>query len=237
MNTFRIIILFSFCLVSNHSSGKDVIVGFESGYQGYNMKYLKEFTTDIPGKIPFLTKTLSNYPPYWNFGGFLGLANTLHYEIGLRYNFASTGAKISRVDYSGEYEFLSVINRNSTGIYFTIPFYKPVRFMTKFVLDAGYLWTNLEMTESILLNDLFDETNLSNFKSDGFYLAPSLMISYNILPISIMCRAGYEINVSNKEFIGSDVDLPPKNSGDPKPNWSGAFINFGIAYTFKNLLK
>lgn len=237
MNRLRILIVFIFGLISLHTSGKEIKLGLGSGYQWYNMKYLKDFTNDIPRNMPFLTKTLSNYPPYWNFGGFLGFANTLHYEIGLRYNFASTGSKISRLDYSGEYKFLSIINRNSTGIYFTIPFYKPARFMTQLVLDAGYLWTNLKITESLMLNDLLDETTVVDFKSDGFYMAPSLQISYNILPIYIMCRVGYEVNISNREFIGDNVNLPPDDSDDPKPNWSGAFINISVAYKLNTLFK
>lgn len=203
----------------------------QTGYGFYNMSTFSQLTTLLQSTLPFESKVISNYPPYHYYQPMFKFKKN-NLDIGFYYLFQTTGARISSVDYSGEYKFDSKVNGHSPGVYLSgiMKQYKKDRF--EFFLQAGLTFSTLKISEYLRIDTI--ATNTENaFNSYGVYCEPGINYIYNVK------RMGFEINVGYfKEILRSEYSAKEGEAGKigvgKKINdfdvWDGVRVGLTFSY-------
>ena len=210
--------LFLQSIVSQNSS-----IGAELGFHWYNMNELKDLNEYTLTQLPFEAKITENFPPYFTYGAYLVFNYNSDINIGFRYTFNSTGSRISRSDYSGEYLFDSKVKCHSPSIIVNMDIIKFGKFSANFMSDLGITFSTLDFTEEFNLYQVDSVSTNYSTTAKSFFWEPSLLLSYPISFIDINFRIGYQIDF---------VNFNPKflKSYGIKPNWSGVNLAVSISH-------
>ncbi|MBI9067139.1 MAG: hypothetical protein JEZ09_07600 [Salinivirgaceae bacterium] len=79
-------------------------------------------------------------------------------------------------------------------------------FSLHLLIDAGYLYSILEIEESLTIYDVIDETSY-NFKANNFYIDPSVSIEFPLNRLLLAFKTGYQIDLYKGAFkLSSNKD-------------------------------
>jgi len=221
---YLLIIFLNFVFLQSIVSQK-LNIGAELGYHWYNMNELKDLNDYTLSQLPFEAKITENFPPYFNYSGFLMFNYNNAFNIGFRYTFNSTGSRISRSDYSGEYLFDTKVKCHAPSIIITMDINKFGKFSASFMSDFGITFSSLDFTEEFNLYQVDSVSNNYSTTAKSFFWEPSFLLAYPISFIDIGFRVGYQIDF---------VNFNPKflNTYGIKPNWSGLNFAVSVSHSF-----
>jgi hypothetical protein len=210
------------------------VIGGDVGYHSYKMEELMKVTQRVASSSPFQVTVVSNYPNYFSFSGFSGVQFDNSFQLVLKYNYASTGSRISRSDYSGNYSFNSIANRNALGVQIGMPIIKNGSFIGQFCIEQGISFNKLLFEETLnIYSSNYELSSNDEFVSHNLYISPGLSFKYSINNIIPALSCGYEFNF-NRQVLTNSNDLKLNVSGnDVVADWSGFYINVSVAFLIK----
>lgn len=222
----------------NFSYSQKFDLGYETGYQWYKMEDLR-FNTDRNIKfLSFDAKVVENYPNYFNHHFFLQYITKWNIGLGYRFGFYSTGSRISRKDYSGEYILDCNLKSSSQGIYISYIFYKNENFSVGIELDYGKMYNKLNWNEELVLYDLDSFEDSYEFKSKNSYWGPSLYINYSVSIFTLGFKTGFIKNRKIETLEESKYVF--MNNGPSHPigaDWSGFYVNLNLSMNIITLFQ
>ncbi|WP_080903332.1 hypothetical protein [Parabacteroides sp. Marseille-P3160] len=225
-------LLILFCLTAAFRVGAQFTVSYSAGYGRYDMGDMKNVLSTIQSQlnsaVPGLGLTnVDNFPAYINHTLDIGYKYKVH-EFGLKSSFLTTGGKLSRADYSGEYSVKMIVNGFREGIYYRNYFYTDEKdagpFFSLFAeLSPNVMISHLKLKEGFSIADADDKyVDEENFTKVGFTILPQAGAKYNFTrTVGILITTGYEFSFS------SGIE-----GGDNKINWSGIRLAGGFSYLF-----
>lgn len=233
---YLILLLLVTSVFCNHSSGQSLKFGLHTGFGFYSMPNLGEINNSVSEDLPFDTKIVADFPPYWNYNTSL-LLGFKNFNIGINYSFQSTGSRVSAKDYSGDYHFDMKVKANSAGIYGDIVYSPYKKIEISFYSKLNIAFSNLEIAECLMISDSSLMNSTYEFKSVNYYFEPGLNFAYSITKyLDIGMYAGYLIGFGSQAFYSvKDKDYKlynPNNYNTIKPEWNGFRIGLSIYYTF-----
>jgi hypothetical protein len=231
MKSLVSIILF-ILIINARAISQDFSIGFQSGIATYSMLDLKKINKIIPGELPFDTKTVANFPPFFYFSAVVKkrIGNV---NLGLVYLFQSTGSRISGKDYSGEYRFDMLVNCSAPGIYSEVILPSSGKSQFSYFSIAGFAYSGLKLNEflNVLDENVTDETY--RFRAVNYYIEPGFSYNYPYRFFNFGINAGYLIQFRNNAFHSTgnkNEILTNPQSGEPAvPGWSG--LRAGLSFT------
>ena len=237
MRNIFIIVLVLICFPAAIFSQKLNLV-LEPGIGSYGMDDLKELNKMNLGSLPFDAKATSNFPAYWY--NKLSLQYSLKKLVtaGITFFYQSTGSRISRADYSGEYSFDNRIRALSPGVMAEL--YFPINaFMISIRNEAGIEFTKLRLNEYLRINTE-SNNNKYSFTSQNWYYEPAVKVSYPVSFFRLGIVAGWLFDMKKEILTGSDSNTNNKNiilsGGNPATaDWSG--MRLGISLSINLLQK
>ncbi|MBN2763575.1 MAG: hypothetical protein JXR41_10825, partial [Bacteroidales bacterium] len=190
---------------------------------------------EIMSNIPFDTKLMSDFPPYYFYRPVISIKYQ-YFSLGVLYTFCSTGSRISARDYSGEYLFDMKINANSPGVCLDVEVLSKRNFHFALGMIFGSLSTDLRTHEffSLLDSVYYDDSFL--YESLNYLFEPGLKISYHINRLEIGMHIDYLLQIGEQAFyFGNNMKNMIYNSitrQPVKPDWTGLRIGFSLYCTF-----
>jgi len=236
---FKIIFFLAFLLITKVLLSQDFNIGYEGGYQSYNMSDLKEINDHTLKRISFDARITENYPAYIYHSPFISY-RFKNFGIGVRYNFKSTGSRISREDYSGSFKLDSKIKSHSSALFVNYRLYKWQEIKIKLASDFGYSYSVLNFIESLKLTNIDEETMNTDVVANSFYVNPGVEISYPIAFFNLGIKAGYHIDVySGNLHVKEDKEAKLIKTGgeNVKANWSGIQIGVSVSASLARLFS
>lgn len=230
-NVFFIVFILTILPVTLFSQELNLVL--EPGIGTYGMKDLKEFNTMNLNSLTFDAKITDNFPNYWSNKILLQYSMKKFLTFGIACSYQSTGSRISRVDYSGEYFFDTKIRAFSPGV--MAEFYIPLNnFRFSFCNEVGIDFSKLRLNEYIKINSELKEDDYS-FTSENWYYEPTVKLSYPILFFRLGITTGYLLELKKGIVVSSDNQNIKLSDGElVTSDWSGA--RFGISLSI-NLLQ
>lgn len=222
-----------FLLFISLYAAAQVSVTYSFGYGSYKMGDMKTFLEKtqlhIEEKHPGLnTYIVDDFPAYITHNLDIGYQIKRH-EFGIKGGFYSTGGKISRQDYSGEYEFKTTINGYKTGIYYRNYLYnqkigKKSSLSLFGEISPSVIISEVKIKSHLTINEEpLEAENTSIYKVD-FACLPQVGVRYKIIPmIGVQLAAGYEIAFGEKAY---------RLDGNPRIDWSGFRASAGANISF-----
>lgn len=206
-------------------------IGFETGIGTYRMDQLKKFNAAF--NLPFDAKLVSDFPAYINY------QSSIHRKLnrsslGLSVAFQSTGSKISRKDYSGEYYFSTTVYSPSLCINYEklITTYKNMNFNV--YSEAGVIYSFLKMKEFLQINNTNVADNLTELVALNYIFEPGINFSYQFREISLGLNIGYALQIGNGTFhlYGKKeaILVQPDTRDMVSPDWTGIRVGLSVGY-------
>ena len=144
----KCIILILLLQITSHAAvfSQELNINLESGLGSYKMNDLKELNDMVLESLPFDSKITENFPAYFYYKPSLILSFNKFINFGIVWSFQSTGSRVSRTDYSGEYLYDMKIRASSPGL--LIEFYYPIdKFRISFSNEFGINYSKLNLKE------------------------------------------------------------------------------------------
>jgi len=217
---------------------QNVSVLLEQGIGSYRMNDLKQLNIEVLNSLPFAAKVTENFPLYWNYKLSLMLSIKNDLDIGATCSFQSTGSRISRVDYSGEYSFDSKINALSPGIIAEI--HIPLnKLRISFNNEVGIEYSKILLIEHIKISSNLKENRYS-FKSQNWYYEPTVRLSYPILFFRLGITGGYLFDFKKgivRSIDSNNFNIKLSDGKLPTADWSGMRLCATLSFNMSQLFK
>lgn len=216
---------------------QELNLALEPGIGAYGMKDLKEFNAINLSSLPFDAKITNNFPNYWNNKLLLQYSMKKFLTLGIACSYQSSGSRISRVDYSGEYFFDTKIRAFSPGL--LAEFYFPLnKFRFSFNNEAGIEFSKLRLNEYLRINSESKEDEYL-FTSKNWYYEPTFKLSYPILFFRLGLVAGYLLDFKKGVFVSSNnYNIKLSEGKLATSDWSGLrlglYLSFNLLHIFKS---
>jgi hypothetical protein len=229
------VILFLLILnsISNSLFCQEINFKLEMGSGSYRMGDLKEMNDLDIKSLPFEAKVIDNFPMYWNYNASLLYDFGKWVTAGISGTFQSTGSRVSRSDYSGEYTLDTRVRALSPGA--IIEVYYPVgRFRISVSNEAGIEFNRCKLKEVMKINTELQETNYP-FTSKNFYYEPAVRVNYPVSFLRFGIFAGYHFDFIKKDLSGTQVNLTSIYLSDGHKavlDWSGVRIGASLSVSF-----
>lgn len=206
-------------------------IGFETGVGTYRMDQLKELNAALV--FPFDTKLMSDFP------AFIYYQSSIHRifnqsSLGLSVAFQSTGSKISRKDYSGEYYFNNTVYSSSLCVNYEklITSFKSLNFNV--YSEAGAIYSYLVMKEFLQINNTVIADDLTELVAFNYIFEPGINFSYQFSKIALGLNIGYAVQIGNGAFHlhgEKEAILIEPDTGDKvTPDWTGIRVGLSVGY-------
>jgi hypothetical protein len=225
-----------FIVTCYHVSSQEIRLGFQTGLGTWSMIGLKGINDLVSQSIPFDTKLVANFPPYYYYQPSISKIFD-EYGFGLIYNFQSTGSRLSGKDYSGEYHFDMNVHSSSLGIYgeFNMSSDEKFRFTLYGILGVDF--SSLTINEYLSVMNALLSNQSDDFKAINFFFEPGISFSYPLKSFSVGINMGYLTPFGNGAFYtGDDQNNKLFNTNTQqaiKPEWIGLRAGLSVFYTFK----
>lgn len=231
----KIVLLIFILSASFGIKAQDITISYSAGYGSFkmnDMNGLLEYIQTLPrpdGNGNALGAAIVD-----NFPGYVIHTLNIGYkirkqELGFVTGYQTTGGKLSRIDYSGNYDYKAILNGFRLGFYYRNYFYtfnvdskRNIAFFGE--ISPNAVLSSIKVTEKFNIGEtpLIDEKN--EYTNVSFSIVPQIGTKFNLTSkIGFQATIGYDIN------IGTEVNKLPTN---PKIDWSGLRLAAGAAYTF-----
>ncbi len=224
--------LISFCIVLlvfvRLGYSQTFELGIESGIATFDMSDLKDKNNSLQKQLPFKTEMTYNFPAYVYYKP-QALLNFKRFSVGVSLSFQSTGSRLSRLDYSGEYVYDMLIKSWSLGFEGAAVLFAKNNHNIQLALGAGMVLTDFNSKGHLTLYDSVLVNNEASLDGKNMYVIPSVRYSYSLKSLKFGVNAGYFRQFWNNPFFIQDYKL------SIKPNWSGFRLGVFVSYVFKSV--
>jgi hypothetical protein len=208
---------------------------FNVNYGTYLMTQMKSLEEEIPASFPVHMKTLSNYPPYFNFDGSFTYQTEKSFFWGFVFGYGSTGGRMHYSDYSGFVLYDQRIKYFSAhGSVGLAKKYPTKNLQLDFDLRPGIMFTRyLLVVDYEVASTTGGESN--NFKSTNFVIQPTTKLRKRFGPFGVEAVLGINVNfIKGKLFLEDNKEVYLiKLSGEPvRADWTGVRLGLGACYYF-----
>jgi len=219
------LILISF---SDTLFSQELNVVLEPGLGSFRMKDLKEINSMTLASLPFDAEIADNFPTYWTYKSSLLFAFRRFVTLGITGCYQSTGSRVSRADYSGEYAFDTRIRSFSPGIIIEFN-YNIDKYRLSFSNEVGMEYSRLGLREYLMVGTESHENEYA-FTAKNIYYEPAFKVSYPVSFFRVGLIAGYLIDVKREPLSGPNGNLILSNGKTARSDWSG--IRFGVLFSY-----
>jgi hypothetical protein len=230
------IVIITLIFISGPIASQELNLGFEAGIGKFKMNDLKKINEDVLRSLPFGARVTHDYPAYFHYKPSLLLSVNEIINIGAVWSFHSTGSRVSRTDYSGEYLFDSKIRTSSPGI--LIDFCYPAeKLRVSLRNEIGINFSKLNLREYLQIYNESDSDEAS-FISSNYYYNPAVMITYPLLFFRVGLNAGYLYDIKKGSFSNTEnknIILEMSDGEEANADWTG--FRFGLFLTYDLLRK
>jgi len=225
-------VVFLLLLITSIANSQVINLEMNAGYGFYNLDDIKTLQTTMLSAVSLPgVKAVETFPNnlYYSFS-VNHLINRKH-RIGIEFSYFTTGGRNHLSDYSGEYKVDMLLNGYQIGPKFQDYILIIDEFKIGLQLAGGIIFSNLEMDEILTINEEEMSSDQMKLNSTGWFVEPSLRISYNIFDkLNINISGGYNFNEKGElEMNGEKTIL--------SANWSGIRLLAGIDYTLNFATK
>lgn len=218
------------------ANAQEFSFGFQTGIGTYTMDGLKSINGEIPQQLPFETKLIADFPPYFYYQPSV-IIRFKDFGLGLVYSFQSTGSRISARDFSGEYRFDMKVRSNAPGIYSELKLSAKDSFNFNLYLIIGTSFSNLETKEYFKVADTLLTNSGYKFKSQNYYVEPGIKFQIPVGAFGFAVNLGYLIQFGKQPFhtISNKQDIlyNPESHSVIKPEWNGMRLGISVLYNLK----
>ena len=213
---YKILFLFLFILYQN-TCAQDNSVKAGLGYGFYSMAGLKSLQSEISNELSGINlKAVQSFPPYFNYEFQYTHKVSQKINIGLFFEFLSTGGRNIISDYSGEISVDQIVNGYNLGFLFERAILENKISNFYFTFQISLIYSTLQVKESL---KLYGNTasQLSEFSAVGLGIQPGF--SYEIIssPIILRTSLGFHAGIS-KDLTAKDNSML---SLGQKAEWTG----------------
>jgi hypothetical protein len=220
-------------LLTLASATGQIRLSFSMGYGNYNMGDLKDVQKIVNQIGTVELKSLTSFPPYYQFDG------GVHYDFkdgfftGLLVGYGSTGSHSNYSDYSGSVTADQLINYKSLTLSCGLTSKSDKAWQFSFDLKPGIYFNRLTIILNQKIGTQESEENI-NFKSYNLAVQPTASIRRSFGSFGILAFVGYSINVKGGKLALEDDKNAylVNNSNDPAiANWSGFRVGIGTTFS------
>jgi len=235
----RLLLIFIF-LGFTLQSKTQFIIGLETGVHSYKMDQLRKYNESFSNYLPFENQIIDNYPSYFNYGGYFHYGGKI-LGFGGRYTFNSTGSRISRKDYSGEFKFDTKTKSNNLSLFLSLLIYNHKnKFSLNAYNDVGMARTTLVFDETLIISNNFNHTENTVYKATNLFIDPAIEIKYMLNVFHFNLKMGYQSDFKKDIFETIDIDkdnnkIHDQDNNEVGPDWSGLHFNMSIAINLTKL--
>lgn len=206
-------------------------LGLQTGYAQYKMDDFEKYVNEKSDMLAFETKRVQNFPPNIYFKPTMQIEFN-RFGMGVSYSFHSTGARITRNDYSGEYYNNVLTNGHTLGTNVFVWINSEHKLKLGLNGEFGLHYTAITLDESLILvnNSSFFEYDYNVIGS--LYAEPGLKLAYSY------SRFNFEISCAYLFPLNQIDDYAPlkkaHDKGYYKIEWDGMRAGLTILYSIKN---
>ncbi|HNC49690.1 MAG TPA: hypothetical protein PLH27_11915 [bacterium] len=149
---------------STNGVGQESDFRIRTGFSSYSMSDLKNVNTEVLNNVKeFLNvpvKQMDNFDPGINYQVQLLMPISLYDRVGIFYELASTGSRMSYSDYTGHYLFDQILVAHSIGMIFEHAIYKNATSEILLWARGAYVETSLTWKEELKISDQLTNDNM-----------------------------------------------------------------------------
>jgi hypothetical protein len=190
-------------------------------YGTFNMSSMKDLQENMARWNSFPAKVVDDFPGNIGYSFQAGYSVSKRVEIGLRYQFTSTGGRVDYGDYSGEFGYDYLLKSNSVGIFTTIRLNSSTQWPICISFAAGEVRSQLEI---ISYFRLFDDSISESYSesSTNYFFNPAFNFNRRLSDhFRVYLGAGYEFQIHG-DLLGDDITA----------EWDGVRVSLGMNYAF-----
>jgi hypothetical protein len=214
-----LLMMFSVVVMRAQSFTAGMNIGMGS-YSMESMKQMQDFRLEfsmLPGRVT------DDFPVHWTSGFEVGLCfPRFPSRLIWFYQYASTGARVSSMDYSGEMELDVVANCNQYGVGIEQDVLKRKFFSLSLAGKFSYLASSVKTTDYLRIYNQGQREEY-RFTSAGAGLEPGIIAGFNILFFRIGLYGGYLFSFSERLHLPGErkayIELP--TGDDVRAEWNG----------------
>lgn len=214
-----------------HLYSQEVNIVFESGLAAFKMSDLKTINEMVVKSLPFDVRITEDYPDYYYYKPSLTFTLGKSLSAGAVLYYQSTGSRVSRSDYSGEYLFDSRIRALSPAVLVCV-FHSANKFRIGFTNETGVNFSKLQLNEHIEIYTQ-SEDNKASFVSTNLYYTPSVNLSYLLLNCRVGISAGYMFDIKKGSLSNTEskrITLELADDKDAYADWTGFRLGLSLSY-------
>lgn len=210
-------------------SGQHLIISFKETFGSFQMNGLSGLQNKMAQHSP--AKVLQSFPNYYGSQITLvtGLKNNTN--IGIFWDYTSTGGRMDYQDYSGKLRTDQIVFRNALGVRYEE---EPLAFNQLLSLTGGLqvsgLFSRLIIEEYI---QVFNEHHSQKTKMKALGIGVEPDISLQLTKYNLLCRlgVGYQISFSKPFHLeGNKNAVLIHNNDEVGPEWHGFRLGVTLGY-------
>lgn len=233
-------VLFALFFWAGLTSGQSFTVGMNIGFGSYSMQSLRQLQEYRLESAGLPAQVTDNFPANWTSGievgiGFPKFPSHLYWF----FQFSSTGARVSSVDYSGEMTLDIVANALQFGTCLEQDVWRIKFFSLSVSGKVSYLVTQATTLDYLRIYDQAERTEY-RFSANGGGFEPGLLAGFNIWYLRMGIYGGYLFSISEGLHLPheSKAMLEMPNGEKVIPQWNGwralLTLDFRIPMAKKN---
>ncbi len=233
----RIIYLIELLLIMNNLIAQNTRFGFEAGIGSYQMTDLKtEMNNTILDNI-LQPRIVTDFPAYLYFQPSVVFCKE-NTNWGFNFTLMSTGARASIRDYSGEYRYDNKVIGYAPAFFEELRFYKNQKLSLFFRADAGFMYSNIQLSQYFRVNTQVLSNESMNVMSFGIFAKPAVKAIYPINDkLNIEANIGYQFDVYNGPLVQVTDPITYFRyaffQSGIKTQWNGIRVGLGCTYILK----
>jgi hypothetical protein len=219
-------------LLTLASTSGQIRLSFSMGYGNYNMEDMKDVQKTLNQIGTIELKTLTSFPPYYQFGGGINYDTKEGFITGILLGYGSTGSHSNYSDYSGSITADQLIHYKSLTLSCGLTSKSDGVWKYSFDLKPAVYLNKLKIALIQKIGTEQSEDNI-NFKSYNITLQPTASVRRSFGSFGILAFVGYNINVKGEKLALEDDKNAylVNNSNDPAiANWSGFRVGIGTTF-------
>lgn len=206
---------------------------YSVGVGSYKMDNLKPFNDYVKEVIPFETKIVSNFPPYFYYQPMVSL-RVKAFQVGVGYAFHSTGSRVSSKDYSGEYSFDTKVNSHSPILNLNLAVYRKGFIRTSIYAESGVDFSRINFHENLYVLDTQLIDDYDKYKAFNINFEAGITVMYEWKKFGVGINTGYLTMITLRAFHVPDNKnyflIDPVTNDKVNPMWDG--LRFGITISY-----
>lgn len=203
------------------------------GYGTFEMGLMKEMQTNVITSTRVNAQATDSYGPYYQYGGNAVYNFWKHFNVGVFYEFGSTGGRVDYEDYSGSLRLDTKLNYNAFGI---LLFGQKAIAQSKLSAIGGVEISKVVTkitAHSHFRIDTQTETEDQVFSAKGKGYKAFAGLQYPVFTFPVRFTVGYMHDKSGDFYDPDDPEVYVVYSENYahrlKPDWSGIRLNLSVS--------